>query len=319
MFSPRRRPDAYRTARFEPVEPRVVLSANATSELAADQIVQSSYSSAFTASNDDAFDLIGLTEALSNYDFTGEGQTVVVIDSGVAYDHLALGGGLGEGYTVVGGWDFTEENDADPYDDGPYGSHGTHVAGIIASDDANNPGIASGVDIVALRVFNDAGQTQLSWVEEALQWVHDNLDSFENPITTVNLSLGLFTNTTSAAAEAVLEDELAQLAADGIFITAAAGNGYTTFQAEGLSYPASSSYVTAVGSVDSSGSLSYFTQRDSSVLLAPRSEREQHGSGLCGQPQRRGRRFRPVFRYEHGLALCGRCRGSRSGSLRVHG
>ena len=86
---------------------------------------------------------------------TGAGQTVVVIDSGIAYDHYALGGGFGEGYRVVSGWDFTEENDADPYDDAPGGFHGTHVAGIIGSSDTTYSGVASGVDLVALRVFND--------------------------------------------------------------------------------------------------------------------------------------------------------------------
>ncbi len=270
MRSPRRPSDAYRSARFESFEPRLLLSATPTSELAVDQIVQASVSSLFgPPSNLALHDLTGLTEASDNYDFSGQGQTVVVIDSGVAYDHAALGGGLGEGFTVVGGWDFTEENDADPYDDGPLGSHGTHVAGVIASKDANSPGVAPGADVVALRVFNDAGQTQLAWVEEALDWVHTHRDSFANPITTVNLSMGLFTNTMSPPDGAVLEDELAQLAADGIFVTAAAGNGFMRFDEPGLSYPASSPYVTAVGSVDSTGDLSYFTQRDTAMLAAP--------------------------------------------------
>ncbi len=61
----------------------------------------------------------------------GSGQTVAVIDSGIAWDHLALGGGFGPGYRVVGGWDFAED-DADPYDDGPAGYHGSHVAGLLA-------------------------------------------------------------------------------------------------------------------------------------------------------------------------------------------
>ena len=58
-----------------------------------------------------------------------------MIDSGIAWDHVALSGGLGTGYRVVGGWDFAE-NDADPYDDGPSGFHGTHVAGIIGSSNS---------------------------------------------------------------------------------------------------------------------------------------------------------------------------------------
>src|SRR5687768_10301846 len=61
-----------------------------------------------------AHDLTGFTSALSNYGLTGKGQTVVVIDSGIAYDHLALGSGFGSNYRVVGGWDFAE-NDANPY------------------------------------------------------------------------------------------------------------------------------------------------------------------------------------------------------------
>lgn len=110
----------------------------------------------------DVHDVTGVSYAREQFGLTGSGQTVVVIDSGVAYDHPALGGGLGASYRVVGGWDFTEENDADPYDDGPAGYHGTHVAGILASSDSVHLGVAPEVDIVALRVFNDVGRGKLS-------------------------------------------------------------------------------------------------------------------------------------------------------------
>lgn len=269
MRSPRRRRDAFRKPRFESIEPRLVLSAEPAAVFDVDPAAVSLLGASAAPTIMDAHALTGLTDARGSYNFTGQGQTVVIIDSGVAYTHTALGGGFGPGFTVVGGWDFTEENDADPYDDGPYGSHGTHVAGIIASADPGNPGVAPGVDLVALRVFNDAGRTQLAWVENALRWVHDNRFAFDNPITTVNLSMGMFTNTSSPPDGAVLEDELAQLAADGIFVTAAAGNGFTRFEQAGLSYPASSPHVVAAGSVDSTGELSYFTQRDASMLAAP--------------------------------------------------
>src|SRR5436309_167939 len=78
------------------------------------------------------YDLVGWTSEQTLYGLTGVGQTVAVIDTGVAYDHPALGGGFGAKYHVVGGWDFAE-NDANPYDDGPGGGHGTHVSGIIGS------------------------------------------------------------------------------------------------------------------------------------------------------------------------------------------
>ena len=203
------------------------------------------------------------------YGFVGTGQTVAVIDSGIAYDHVALGGGFGSGYQVVGGWDFTEENDADPHDDGPAGFHGTHVAGIIASGDAQTPGVAPGVDLVALRVFNDMGLGYVSWVEQALAWVHDHRIDFRYPITTVNLSLGSDWNGSTPPGWATLEDELAVLAGDGIFIAVAAGNSFVDYGAAGLAYPAASPHVVPVASVDANGQLSEFSQRQRRALAAP--------------------------------------------------
>ena len=217
-----------------------------------------------------ANDMTGVTQVRADYGFVGTGQTVAVIDSGIAYDHYALGAGLGQNYRVVGGWDFTEY-DADPYDDGPEGSHGTHVSGIIGADSgtSSSSGVAPGVDLVGLRVFNDAGSGYFAWVEQALQWVHQNRNAFENPITAVNLSLGTTWNSESIPSWTTLEDEFAQLEADGIFIAVSAGNDYTSYNTTGLSYPAASPYVVPVMSVDDSGLLSYYSQRSSRAIAAP--------------------------------------------------
>ena len=204
----------------------------------------------------------------SQFGLSGGRQTVAVIDSGIAYDHVALGGGLGKAYRVVGGWDFAE-NDADPYDDGPAGFHGTHIAGILGAADGLHPGVAPGVDLVALRVFDDRGQSQFAWVEKALRWVHQHRHAFDNPITTVNISLGTDWNAAAVPEWATFEDELAQLAADGIFVSAAAGNSFMVYGRPGLSYPAVSQYVTPVASVDAGGNLSRFSQRADRVLAAP--------------------------------------------------
>src|SRR3990172_1067365 len=66
-------------------------------------------------------ELTGLAVARAKYGFRGNGQTGAVIDTGIAYDHVALGGGLGPGFRVVGGRDFTAENGADPSDHAPDG------------------------------------------------------------------------------------------------------------------------------------------------------------------------------------------------------
>ncbi len=211
----------------------------------------------------------GLQQARAAYGLTGRGQTVAVIDSGIAYQHAALGGGLGSSFRVVGGWDFTAENDADPNDDGPRGSHGTHVAGIIGSSDTTNPGVAPGVDLVALRVFDDQGAGYFSWVENALRWVHTNRNAFRNPITTVNLSLGATWNSSSIPGWAMLEDELQQLRNDGIFVAVAAGNDFSSYNSPGLGYPAASPHVAPVAALDGNGRIASFSQRSDRSVAAP--------------------------------------------------
>ncbi|MDX1928033.1 MAG: S8 family serine peptidase [Pirellulaceae bacterium] len=261
-------------------ERRLVLSAQMLFDVLGDHAVQmhgnhdpfpaieNSLGSAFVTQSTAAHNLSGWTQMDQQFGLTGKGQTVAVIDSGIAWDHVALGKGFGAGYRVVGGWDFTED-DANPYDDGPSGFHGTHVAGIIGSDDRTRTGVAPDVDLVALRVFSDTGQGNMSWVEKALQWVHTNRNAFENPITTVNLSLGSTWNSSAAPEWGTLEDELKILHDDGIVVTASAGNSFRSTNAPGLSYPAASEYVLPVASVDDDGQLSDFSQRSDRVLAAP--------------------------------------------------
>jgi hypothetical protein len=245
-----------------------------------DQSLQTDLDTAFDGVEQmltEAHNLTGWFNVKNNYGFTGLGQTVAVIDSGIAWNHFALGGGFGQGYRVVGGWDFSDENDSNPYDDGTSGGHGTHVSGIIGSSNGTNTGVAPGVDLVGLRVFNDSGQGFFSWIENALRWVHTNRNSFANPITAVNMSLGVSSwNSATIPAWANLEDELAQLKADGIFIAVSAGNsfsstpnGYTTFNTTGLSYPAASPYVVPVMSTNDAGQMSAYSQRMTRGIAAP--------------------------------------------------
>ncbi|KLU01359.1 peptidase S8 and S53 [Rhodopirellula islandica] len=236
--------------------------------------------------------LLGESSFGSNWD--GSGQTIAVIDSGIAYDHVALGGGYGPGYRVVGGYDFAE-NDDNPYDDAPAGYHGSHVAGLIAGNgnlDSGEAfqGLAPGADLVGLRVFDDAGNGNLQWIESALQWVIENHDTFENPITTVNMSLGTeLTDANRFDAMGMLEDELQTLYEANIMVFAAAGNSFGTMDhgtADELMYPASSQYVVGVGSVDANDVLSSFSQREDGILAtggqAIRSSVPEHVYGADG-------------------------------------
>ena len=129
--------------------------------------------------------------------------------------------------------------------------------------------MATGVDLVGLRVFDDAGNGYFSWVEDALQWTVANISTFEHDITAVNLSLGTYWNSDSNPSWAMLEDEFAALEAAGVFISVSAGNDFTDFNTKGVSYPASSDHVIPVMSVDNNGNLSYFSQRAEYAIAAP--------------------------------------------------
>ncbi len=205
----------------------------------------------------------GSTPALAAmYGLDGAGQTLVVIDSGLAYGHAAFSG------RYVGGWDFAE-NDPDPYDDrSARASHGTHIAGVAAGGTLGFAGVAPGADIVSLRVFDDRGAIYFSWVEQALRWVRANLHTYRNPITTVNLSIGTSWNAETPPPWGVLEDELQSLRAAGVFVAASAGNEFLTFGNSGLNYPSSSPSVTAAMAWQTDGLASY-SQRSQLALAAP--------------------------------------------------
>src|SRR5438105_11244333 len=125
----------FRGWRYEAFEERLALSAQPVADFwydtAADSITEPSSTVVHPLTSAEGHGWNDLAAARSQYGLFGDGQTVAVIDSGIAYDQTALGGGLGSSYKVVGGWDFAE-NDANPYDDAPAGFHGTHVSGIVA-------------------------------------------------------------------------------------------------------------------------------------------------------------------------------------------
>ncbi len=116
---------------------------------------------------------------------TGAGVRVGIIDTGVDFDHPALGGNGTNGSTpfptarVVAGWDFvgdaftgpasTPAPDANPDD---CNGHGTHVAGIVAANGGGIKGVAPGASLGAYRVFGCTGSTtadiMLAAMERAL-------------------------------------------------------------------------------------------------------------------------------------------------------
>ncbi|GAA3478122.1 S8 family serine peptidase [Streptomyces yanii] len=185
-------------------------------------------------------DLTGVPQA-HRKGHTGKGVTVGIVDSGIAYDHPALGGGGFPNAKVLGGYDFADE-DSDPYDssDGPAVGHGTHVAGIVAGNDSHMVGTAPDATLRSYRVFGTKNAATDDIVVAALdRAAADGVD-------VVNMSLGAKGQRSSN----VLSLAVDNLVASGTPTVVSVGNGHAgPFNAAA---PAVADGAIAVGSTYSS-------------------------------------------------------------------
>ncbi|RYO97101.1 hypothetical protein DL766_002396 [Monosporascus sp. MC13-8B] len=181
--------------------------------------------------------------------FTGAGIRIGVVDSGVDYNHPALGGGcFGDGCLIGYGTDLVGDEyngrnapvpDPDPHD--RCGGHGTHVAGIIAAqeNELGFTGAAPGVTLGMYRVFGCNGGSSDDVLMAAFN------QAFEDGSDIITASV--------ASASGWSEDPWAVLAQRiveaGVPVTISAGNSGSA----GLFYAsaaANGKKVTAVASVD---------------------------------------------------------------------
>ena len=213
--------------------------------------------------------MMSIGEVRSLYpDLDGAGYTVAVIDTGVDYTHPALAD------RYLGGYDFVN-NDANPMDDE---GHGTHVAGIIASENATYTGIVPGANIVALKVLDQNGSGTWGDIEAALQWCVRNQTRYN--IRAINMSLGT-SSVYSTPATSFLSDEFRQLRDAGVVNACSSGNGYGSNHTSGggVGYPAADPCTLSVGAVWtadfgrtdwSGGAIDYTTAADRIVSFTDR-------------------------------------------------
>ncbi len=114
--------------------------------------------------------------------FSGAGQTIAVVDTGVDYTVADLGGGSFPNTKVVGGKDFGDGDD-DPMD---CEGHGTSVAAVAAGP----TGVAPAAKIVALKVAKTSkcAEADDSVILDAINWAITNRATYG--ISVINLSFG---------------------------------------------------------------------------------------------------------------------------------
>jgi subtilisin family serine protease len=181
--------------------------------------------------------------------FTGQGVRVGLVDSGVDYNHPALGGCFGEGCLIAAGADFAGDDfdgTADPVpDDDPMDcdGHGTHTAGILAAqpNEFGFTGVAPDITIGAYKIFGCSAEIggpdlAIAGINRAFE---DGSDVIAVPF---GLPLGWAFDPFAIAVSRVVDA--------GVPVIAAADNQGTS----GLffsSSPANGRQITAVASFDS--------------------------------------------------------------------
>ena len=189
------------------------------------------------------------SDAANSAGFTGAGQAVAVLDTGVDYTTSQLGGAPFPNAKVVGGMDVADE-DSDPMDcDG----HGTSVSGIIAGPN----GVAPDAKIVAIKVFPSSDTTNstckdTAFVSDIIQGINFAISHrAEFHIGTINMSLGAEPDAATDAGYCDADDPSEAVAIDSavaadLAVVVSSGNGL--FQ-HSLAAPACISSAISVGAV----------------------------------------------------------------------
>ncbi|WP_440954619.1 S8 family serine peptidase [Methanosarcina sp. Mfa9] len=201
---------------------------------------------------------------------TGEGVTVAVLDSGVAYENYgpySIAPDLA-GTSFTPGYDFIN-NDAHPNDDN---QHGTHVAGTIAQSTNNGYGVAGvayDCTIMPVKVLDAEGSGTLQQLIDGIYFAADN------GAQVISMSLGFSPGYYPGPA---LDNALEYAYDNGITIVAAAGNDGTGT----VGYPAAYDKCIAVGATKYDGTLAYYSNYGSALdVTAPGGDStvDQNGDG----------------------------------------
>jgi hypothetical protein len=195
--------------------------------------------------------VIGADSVWTKLGLTGKRIKIGIIDTGIDYLLPDLGGGIGPGFKVLGGFDFIN-NDNDPMDDN---GHGTHVAGIAAANGITLKGVAPDANLYAFKVLDNAGSgpssVVIAGIERALD--PDQDPNTNDAVNIISMSLGGPGDPDDPISQAV-----DNATAAGVLCTIAAGNNgaYQTIGSPGCARTA-----LTVGATDNNDGIAYFSSR----------------------------------------------------------
>ena len=182
---------------------------------------------------------------LWNKGCTGKGKVVAVIDTGCC-EHSMLQN------NVIGGKNFTCEDNADENNYIDYNGHGTHVAGIISL-------VAPDAKLLILKALDKSGGGSYKCITEAIKYaISQNVD-------VISMSLGGLDRDESMYS--AIKDAIRR----NISVVCAAGNdGDGDSKTEENNYPGAYNEVIEVGAIDKNYKITDFSNSNKNIdLVAP--------------------------------------------------
>ncbi|WNF20939.1 S8 family peptidase [Mesobacillus jeotgali] len=170
---------------------------------------------------------------------------IAIVDTGVDLDHPDLRNRLVKGYNVI-------DEKSEPDDDN---GHGTHVAGIIASETNNNQGVAGMTwfsKIMPVKAMGAKGYGTTFDIAKGIVWAVDQ------GADVINLSLGNY------QPSKVLEEAVRYAYENNVVMVSAAGNDASNQP----TYPSAYPEVLSVAAVDYNGNRASFSNYGDYIDIA---------------------------------------------------
>jgi major intracellular serine protease len=191
----------------------------------------------------------------------GKDVVIAVIDTGCDRNHPDLKD------RIIGGRNFTTDDNGDVDNYSDYNGHGTHVAGTIAATENGQGvvGVAPEAKLLILKVLandpNNPGSAtgKYEWIVNAINYAVDQ------KVDIISMSLG------GPSDVPELHQAVKRAVENNILVVCAAGNeGDGNERTEELSYPAAYNEVISVGAVSLDGQISRFTNSNKEIdVVAP--------------------------------------------------
>ncbi len=231
-----------------------------------------------------ATNITALGENVTGTILTGKGQTACIVDTGIDNNHEAFAGRITDEKCFCSVTDYGAggccANNASTYDiaeDDSITSHGTHIAGIIASN-GTIKGVAPEANLVVVKTCDNTGQCAASDVLKAIDYCNEKTSTYNISVISGSFGDGQEYNSTNCPTyiDAVLNTSNSL----GISTTFSAGNEYFT---KGINYPACSPFAIAVGASTKQNTLADFSNKGETLsVLAPGTQIQSTIKGSYG-------------------------------------